>query len=209
MKITHTLAALSAVAILIAGPSALAERHEGGGGAQQGGMQSGGAQQGGGQQGGGMQQGAPGAGGGMEGGADTGGMGASGAGGGAQNLSREQIREMQQALKDKGHDVGAVDGVWGPMTQNALREYQQAQGMTASGEPDSQTMSSLGVSGSAVGAPGGGEQPSPEAGGAPGGGGASEDAGPGAGTPTPDAGGASSGGGASPDAGPGAAPSGG
>ncbi len=187
MKINETLAALSTVAILIAGPAAFAVQHEGAAGAQSSGSQEG--------------QGAP-----STGGAEStgGAMGGSAAGGGAQSLSSDQIREMQQALKDKGHDVGAVDGKWGPKTQNALKEYQQAQGMTASGEPDSQTLSSLGVSGSAVGAPGAGEQPSPEAGGAPGGG-ASEDAGPGAGTPTPDAGGAPGGGGTSQDAGPGAA----
>lgn len=192
MKIVHTVAALSAVAVLIAGPTAFAEQHEGAGG-----MQSGGAQSSGGQQG----QGAPSA-----GGAESGTMGGSAAGGGAQAMSSDQIRQVQQALKDKGHEVGSIDGKWGPKTQNALKEYQQAQGMSASGELDSQTLSSLGVSGSAVGAPGSGEQqPSPEAGGAPGSGGASEDTSPGAGTPTPEAGGAPGGGGASPDAGPGAA----
>jgi peptidoglycan hydrolase-like protein with peptidoglycan-binding domain len=192
MKITQTVAALSALATLIAGPTVFAEQHQGAD------TQSGGAQQG---------QGAPSAGGGeTSGGTSSGAMGGS-MSGGAQALSSDQVRQVQQALKDKGHDVGAIDGQWGPKTQNALKEYQQAQGMSASGELDSQTLSSLGVSGSAVGSPGAGEQPSPEAGGAPGGGGASEDVSPGAGTPTPtpDAGGAPSGGGTGEDAGPGAA----
>lgn len=201
MKITETLAALSTVALLIAGPAAFAVQHEGSAGAQSSGSQeSPGA-------GSPESQGAPSAGG-AEGSGDTssGAMGGSAPGGDTQNLSSEQIREVQQALKDKGHDVGPVDGILGPQTENALKEYQKAQGMSASGELDSQTLSSLGVSGSAVGAPGAGEQPSPDAGGAPGGGGAGEDAGPGAGTPTPDAGGAPGGGGTSEDAGPGAAP---
>lgn len=194
MKITHTVAALSAVAVLIAGPTAFAEQHEGTGGMQSGGMQQG--------------QGAPSAGGADNSTGSSGAMGGSSTGGAAQALSSDQIREVQQALKEKGHDVGAVDGQWGPKTQNALKEYQQAQGTQASGELDSQTMSSLGVSGSAVGAPGGGEQSAPDAGGAPSSGGASGDAGPGAATPPPDAGGASGGGGGSQDAGPGAATSG-
>ena len=30
------------------------------------------------------------------------------------------IREVQQALRDRGFDPGAVDGVWGPNTEAAL-----------------------------------------------------------------------------------------
>jgi peptidoglycan hydrolase-like protein with peptidoglycan-binding domain/hemerythrin-like domain-containing protein len=63
-------------------------------------------------------------------------------GGGASNAS---VREAQQALKDKGHDPGAIDGKLGSKTQAALRSFQQAEGLTASGRLDSQTRDKLGV----------------------------------------------------------------
>ena len=39
-----------------------------------------------------------------------------------------QVRQVQQALKDKGHDPGSIDGVMGPKTHAALQSFQQQQG---------------------------------------------------------------------------------
>jgi peptidoglycan hydrolase-like protein with peptidoglycan-binding domain len=61
------------------------------------------------------------------------------------------VRNVQQALQDKGYDVGPIDGVMGPRTQSALREFQQQQGLTRSGQLDQQTMSALDVQASASG----------------------------------------------------------
>jgi peptidoglycan hydrolase-like protein with peptidoglycan-binding domain len=63
----------------------------------------------------------------------------------------EQVKAVQQALKDKGHDPGEVDGKMGPKTQQALRDYQQKEGLKASGRVDSETASKLGVQASASG----------------------------------------------------------
>ena len=52
---------------------------------------------------------------------------------------------MQQALKDKGHDPGDVDGKMGPKTQGALRDYQQKEGLKATGRLDAETAAKLGV----------------------------------------------------------------
>jgi peptidoglycan hydrolase-like protein with peptidoglycan-binding domain len=57
----------------------------------------------------------------------------------------EQVKAVQQALKDKGHDPGDVDGKMGPKTQQALRDYQQKEGLKATGRLDSETASKLGV----------------------------------------------------------------
>jgi len=62
---------------------------------------------------------------------------------GAQPGDREQVKAVQQALKDKGHDPGAVDGEMGPKTEAALREYQQKEGLTATGTADAETMAKL------------------------------------------------------------------
>jgi peptidoglycan hydrolase-like protein with peptidoglycan-binding domain len=55
------------------------------------------------------------------------------------------VREAQEALQKKGYDVGQIDGVMGPKTSAALREFQQAQGLTASGSLDQKTLSALDV----------------------------------------------------------------
>jgi len=61
------------------------------------------------------------------------------------------VRDVQQALQNKGYDVGSVDGVMGPRTQSALREFQQQQGLPRSGQLDERTMSALDVRASAAG----------------------------------------------------------
>lgn len=66
-------------------------------------------------------------------------------------LSRDQVMQLQQALKAKGHDV-AVDGVWGPSTANALRGFQTKEGMSGSGL-DSQTLTALGIDSARFGNP--------------------------------------------------------
>ena len=57
----------------------------------------------------------------------------------------EQVRAAQQALKDKGHDPGEIDGKMGPKTQAALKDYQSKEGLKASGRLDAETMTKLGV----------------------------------------------------------------
>jgi len=64
---------------------------------------------------------------------------------GARGGDREQVRAVQQALKDKGHDPGTVDGVMGPKTRSALRDFQKKEGIKDTGRLDQETMSKLGV----------------------------------------------------------------
>lgn len=64
-----------------------------------------------------------------------------------QQISSETVRQLQQALQSKGHNVGEIDGVMGPRTQQALRDYQQSQGLSVTGRADQRTMSSLGLTG--------------------------------------------------------------
>lgn len=69
---------------------------------------------------------------------------ASGSGADLQ-LSPSTVRQVQQALNQQGYDVGEVDGAWGPQTRDAMRNYQQAQGLEPTGEPNLRTLSSLGI----------------------------------------------------------------
>lgn len=56
----------------------------------------------------------------------------------------ETISRVQAALNDAGFDL-AVDGVLGPNTRAALREFQQRRNMPQSGRPDAETLRRLGL----------------------------------------------------------------
>jgi hypothetical protein len=58
-------------------------------------------------------------------------------------LNQEQIREMQNMLKQKGFDIGKPDGLMGPKTREALLQFQRSEGLTTSGKVDQETMQAL------------------------------------------------------------------
>ena len=43
------------------------------------------------------------------------------------------VRDLQEALKALGHDPGPIDGMFGTMTEAAVKAFQQARGITADG----------------------------------------------------------------------------
>lgn len=59
--------------------------------------------------------------------------------------SREQVRAVQQALKDRGHDPGDIDGAMGPKTRAALQDFQRKEGLNVTGRIDAATREKLGV----------------------------------------------------------------
>src|SRR5690349_1333666 len=64
---------------------------------------------------------------------------------GASAQTTEEIRAAQQALKGKGLDPGPIDGVDGPKTREAVRQFQKQQNLQADGQLGPQTLDSLGV----------------------------------------------------------------
>lgn len=58
------------------------------------------------------------------------------------DLSQE-LRQAQAALKAAGFYKGAIDGIIGPETEDALRKYQQQAGLPQSGRLDHTTLSRL------------------------------------------------------------------
>jgi peptidoglycan hydrolase-like protein with peptidoglycan-binding domain len=62
----------------------------------------------------------------------------------------QTIRQVQERLKEKGHDV-SVDGEMGSQTQEALREFQKKEGIAETGQLDEQTLTALGVDTPAAG----------------------------------------------------------
>jgi peptidoglycan hydrolase-like protein with peptidoglycan-binding domain len=59
--------------------------------------------------------------------------------------SSTEITKLQQALKDRGQDPGAINGVMTPQTQQALRNFQAQQGLNATGTLDAQSRTALGL----------------------------------------------------------------
>lgn len=59
--------------------------------------------------------------------------------------SQETVKQVQEKLSAAGHEV-QPDGIMGPKTQAALKEFQEKQGLQASGQLDQQTLAALGVS---------------------------------------------------------------
>jgi peptidoglycan hydrolase-like protein with peptidoglycan-binding domain len=80
----------------------------------------------------------------------------SGATGMSGQRSRDEVKQVQEALKDKGHDPGMVDGIMGPKTQQAIRAFQKKNNIDVTGRLDDKTASALGVESSAAGAAGAG-----------------------------------------------------
>jgi peptidoglycan hydrolase-like protein with peptidoglycan-binding domain len=58
---------------------------------------------------------------------------------------KDDVVAAQQALKDKGHDPGMIDGKMGPRTRAALKDYQKAEGLKMTGRLDSETRARLGM----------------------------------------------------------------
>lgn len=69
-------------------------------------------------------------------------------------LSEGEVKAIQQALNEKGFHAGNVDGIWGPETRTALRNFQEQENMQASGQLDRQTLSALDVQVAGVEQPG-------------------------------------------------------
>jgi peptidoglycan hydrolase-like protein with peptidoglycan-binding domain len=63
----------------------------------------------------------------------------------ALNLDQRKVSELQKALNEKGFAVGAENGIIGPSTIGAIRSFQSQEGLTATGQPDQQTLNALGI----------------------------------------------------------------
>ena len=55
------------------------------------------------------------------------------------------VRSVQQSLRERGYYVGDVDGQWGPKTEDAVRSFQNANGIPSDGRLSSPTISALGI----------------------------------------------------------------
>jgi peptidoglycan hydrolase-like protein with peptidoglycan-binding domain len=64
---------------------------------------------------------------------------------GGRTMGKQEVKSAQEALKAKGYDAGASDGAMGPRTRAAVRNFQKAEGLRATGRLDADTRTKLGV----------------------------------------------------------------
>ena len=60
-------------------------------------------------------------------------------------LKAAQVAAMQQKLNERGFFAGRVDGLWGPDTSAAVRNFQQKNSLPPSGQLDPGTLQALGI----------------------------------------------------------------
>jgi len=63
----------------------------------------------------------------------------------------QDITKVQESLRDKGYYHAKVDGVVGPQTREAIRQYQQSENLPVTGRLDAETAGKLGVEPESVG----------------------------------------------------------
>ena len=59
--------------------------------------------------------------------------------------SRDMIRRAQQVLSDKGFYDGPADGLTGPRTRTAIRDFQHSRNLAETGQLDERTVQELGI----------------------------------------------------------------
>lgn len=53
------------------------------------------------------------------------------------------VRQLQRALKSVGYSPGSIDGSYGPSTESAVKQFQQAHNLVADGVAGSKTLAAL------------------------------------------------------------------
>lgn len=58
-------------------------------------------------------------------------------------ISSDAVKELQQRLTEQGHSVGEIDGIFGPGTEAAVRQFQEQTGLTVDGVVGPRTWAAL------------------------------------------------------------------
>jgi N-acetylmuramoyl-L-alanine amidase len=62
--------------------------------------------------------------------------------------SGDEVKQIQTKLKDWGYYSGNVDGIYGSKTYEAVKKFQQKNGLTVDGIAGSQTLAAMGINSS-------------------------------------------------------------
>jgi hypothetical protein len=64
----------------------------------------------------------------------------------SESASSHNLREAQQALRDRGYNPGPIDGSMGTRTREAIKSFQSASGLETTGTLNDETAQKLGIS---------------------------------------------------------------
>lgn len=59
--------------------------------------------------------------------------------------SGDTVREIQTRLSNWGYYSGSIDGIYGSMTERAVRDFQKKNGLSVDGQVGNQTLAALGI----------------------------------------------------------------
>jgi len=60
-----------------------------------------------------------------------------------QGLRGEDVKELQSRLESLGYNVGPIDGIFGPLTERAVRKFQKDNGLVVDGIVGQETFAAL------------------------------------------------------------------
>ena len=60
-----------------------------------------------------------------------------------RGLRGEDVKELQSKLESLGYDVGPIDGIFGPLTENAVKQFQKDNGLVIDGIVGQETYAAL------------------------------------------------------------------
>jgi len=66
-------------------------------------------------------------------------------------LHHQDIKKVQETLRDKGYYTGKIDGRMGPQTREGIRQYQKSENLSVTGHLDAETAGKIGVGPESVG----------------------------------------------------------
>jgi peptidoglycan hydrolase-like protein with peptidoglycan-binding domain len=64
---------------------------------------------------------------------------------GQRSPSRQRMKQIQLALKERGYDPGPIDGDWGSKSSSALKRFEKDHDLPADGGLDSLALITLGL----------------------------------------------------------------
>ncbi len=66
-------------------------------------------------------------------------------------LNQQDIKKVQETLRDKGYYAAEIDGLIGPLTRAGIRQYQKSENLPVTGRLDAATAGKFGVGHESVG----------------------------------------------------------
>jgi hypothetical protein len=69
----------------------------------------------------------------------------------AAGFDTKDVENAQRSLTDKGFDPGKIDGLMGPRTRGAIRDFQESEELPVTGRLDTKTAGKLGIGPKSIG----------------------------------------------------------